>query len=315
MSFYKLQHLYSCRILCHVLQRSNLNFLLYSKMNLKLLIHLIFLCVLNTIFFFSGVVLNTLVIITIFNTPQLRKKLCHFMIMVLSCCDLLTVMTYSSVMIVYLIIWLTENNELYNKGGIYWHFCNLSGGLSLLSLMVMCIERYLAVYYPIFHKTSVTRRRLLTLLAIFIILTTTLIIISTNDMVISFEVALSTFLAIFIPAFIFFNYKLFKISRKMRRQNAISPEKRRKIHLKNINTCLLAVASLVFLSIPTSVYVVFRLLEGSTSDNTGLSATWSATTIVMNCSLNSLIFFWKNKVLRDEGIKIIKKIKDRVLGS
>ena len=107
----------------------------------------------------------------------------------------------------------------------------------------------------------------------------------------------------------------------MRRQNATSPEKRRKINLKNVNTCLLAVACLVFLSVPVSFYVVFRLVEGSTSDNTNdttlshLSATWAATTIVMNCSFNCLIFFWKNKVLRDEGIKIIKKIKDRVLGS
>ena len=98
----------------------------------------------------------------------------------------------------------------------------------MCSLLAMCIERYLGVYYPIFHKTyrcftkHITRRRLLTLLAIFIILPTTITIICANDLVISGAVV---------------------------------------------------------------------------------------------CSFNSLIFFWKNKVLRDEGIKIIKKIKDRVLGS
>ena len=315
MSFYKLQHLYCCHILCHVPQRSSLNLFLNSKMDLKLLINLIFLSVLNIIFFFSGVVLNTLVIITILKSTQLRKKLCHFTIMALSFCDLLSVVTYNSIFLLNFIIWFNENNELYTKLTTYWNFLHLPASISLCALMVMCIERYIGVYYPIFHKTSVTKTRLLTILAVFIFLPTTLTILCTNGLVISSEVALSIFMAIFIPPFIFFNYKLFKISRKMRRQNATSPEKRRKIRLKNINTCLLTVACLVVSSIPATVYVVFGLVEDSTSKNTRLSSVWSDTTFVMHCSFNSLIFFWKNKVLRDEGIKIIKKIKDRVLGS
>ena len=130
-------------------------------MDLNIYVHLIFLCILNIIFFFSGVVLNTLVIITILKSTQLRKKLCHFMIMVLSCCDLLTVVTFNSALIVYIIIWILENNELYAKLTIYWDLL-FPAGFSSCSLMVMCIERYLRVYYPIFHKTVVTRPRLLT---------------------------------------------------------------------------------------------------------------------------------------------------------
>ena len=286
-----------------------------TNMDLNPLIHLIFLCILNIIVFLSGVVLNTLVIITILKSTQLRKKLCHFMIMVLSCCDLLSVVTYSSAFQISFTIRFTENNDLYTKLRIYWDLLLLPVLLSLCALMVMCIERYLGVYYPIFHKTSVTRRRLLTLFAIFIIPTTTLVIITLNDLVISSPVALSIFMAIFIPPFIFFNYKLFKISRKMRRQKATSPENRKKLHFKNINTCLLAVACLLFFSVPVCFSVAFRLLEGSTSENTRLSRIWVATTYLMNCSFNSLIFFWMNKVLRSEGIKIVKKIKDRVLGS
>ena len=282
-------------------------------MDLKLLIHLIFLCVLNVILFFSGVVLNTLVIITILKTTQLRKKLCHFMIMVLSCCDLLTVVIFNSGLILYLIIWAVENYYLLTRVTIYLQFFHIPSGFSMLTLMVMCIERYLGVYYPIFHKTAVTRRRLLTLLAIFIILPTTLTIISANDLVISGPVALGIFIVIYLPPFIFFNYKLFKISRKMRRQNEISPERRRRISLKHVNTCLLTVACLVFFSIPVCFRFVFSLVEGSTSENAIISRLWVGTTIAMNCSFNSLIFFWKNKILRDEGIKIIKKIKDRVL--
>ena len=284
-------------------------------MDSNLLIHLVFFYVLNIIFFFSGVVLNTLVIITILKTTQLRKKLCHLMIMVLSCCDLLTVVIHSSASILYSIVSFT-NNDLYETVRIYRYFSNFPAGLSLLTLMVMRIERYLGVYYPIFHKTSVTKRRLLTLLAIFAIpLNASILITFTNDSVISRAVGFSIFMAMFLLPFIFLNYKLFKISRRMRRQNATSPELRRRISLKHINTCLLAVACLVFWSIPISFYVVVIVVEGSKSDNAILSGLWAATTAVMNCSFNSLILFWKNKLLRDEGIKMIKKIKDRVLGS
>ena len=281
-------------------------------MDLKFLVLFIFLCVLNIIFFFSGVILNTLVIITILKKTQLRKKLCHFMIMVLSCCDLLTVVTHSSAFQLSFTIWFTDDNELYTKLILYWHFLKLFAGLSMSALIVMFIERYLGVYHPIYHKTSVTRRRLLTLFAILIILLTTLIIISTNDMVISGAAATAIFMAIFSLPIIFFNYKLFKISRRMRRQDATE---KRKINLKAINTCLLAVACQVFFSVPLCFRVVFILFEGSTSDNTSLSTAWAITALSMNCSFNSLIFFWKNKVLRDEGIKTIKKIKDRVCGS
>ena len=281
-------------------------------MDLKLVIHFIFLCVLNVIFFFSGVASNTLVIITILKTTQLRKKLCYFMIMVLSCCDLMTVVTYSSTFQFSFTLWFTKHNELFTKLSLYWHFIKLLCGFSMSALIVMCTERYLGVYYPIYHKTSVTRRRLLTLFAILIILLTTLIIISTNNMVISAAVAIAIFMAIFSPPYIFLNYKLFKISRRMRRQDT---SEKRKINLKAINTCLLAVVCQVFFSVPISVSVVFVLLEGSTSDYTKLSIAWAITALSMNSSFNSLIFFWKNKVLGDEGIKIIKKIKSRICGS
>ena len=271
-------------------------------------------CVVNIIFFFSGVVLNILVIITVFKTTQLRKKLCHFMIMVLSCFDLLTILIFNSGLILSLITWATENYYLLSRVAIYLQVAHIPCGYSLCILMVMCIERYLGVYHPIFHKTSVTRRRLLTLLAMFIIpLTALILLVYTYDSIMLRAVGASIFMVVFLPPFIFLNYKLFKISRKMRRQNATSPEQRSRISLKHINTCLLAVACLVIWSIPISVYAVFVLVEGSTSENANVTEMWAATTTIMNCSINSLIFFWKNKLLRDEGIKIIKKIKDRAL--
>ena len=56
-------------------------------------VNLIFIFVVNILFFFSGICLNSLVMVGFWRSVQLRKKLCHFTIMVLSCCDLLAVLT------------------------------------------------------------------------------------------------------------------------------------------------------------------------------------------------------------------------------
>ena len=61
-------------------------------------INLIFIFAVNVFFFFSGICLNSLVILSFWRSVQLRKKLCYFMIMVLSCCDLLAVLTNNPLM-------------------------------------------------------------------------------------------------------------------------------------------------------------------------------------------------------------------------
>jgi hypothetical protein len=279
-------------------------------------IQLIFLCVVNVTFTFSGIILNTLVIVCLLKSSRLRKKLCNFMILVLSCLDLVTVITSHPVLVLQLVLWLNERHDLAAKMNIYLHFTCVFLGFSLLALLVMNIERYLGVYYPIFHRTSVTRRRLLTLLAILFILPTKLIILSTNDLVISFPVALIIFIAIVYPPLVYINYKLFKISRKVRRNNIMSSEVKRKVNTKSISTCLLVVACLMLLTISSSWYLALSFVSlKSTSKNVRLSFIWGNTIYTMNSTFNSLIFFWKNKVLRTEAIKLLKTLKDRLFGS
>ena len=285
-------------------------------MDLNIFIQLIFLCVVNIIFTFSGIVLNTLVIVSFWKSSQLRKKLCYFMIMVLSCFDFLTVVTNHSAILIYLISWLKEDYKLMFSWTVYLNFVTVFYGFSFHVLLVMSIERYLGAYYPIFHRTSVTRRRLLTLLAILLIFHTTFYLMSTNNMIISWTVASIIFLIIVFPPLLYLNFKLFKISREVRRRNVTSPEKRTTICLKSISSCLLVVACLVVLSISAGVYFVFDILsESKQASNVRLSRVWVATIFTMNSTLNTLIFFWKNKILHTEGIKILKTLKDCLVES
>ena len=175
-------------------------------------------------------------------------------------------------------------------------------GFSIMALLVMSIERYLGAYYPIFHRTSLTRRRLLILLAISFIFPTILIIISINDMVISYPGALIIFFVTAFPPIIFFNYKLFKISRKVRRDiadrpnianrrdNSTSPDvSSLNVNLKNISTCLLAVGCLLLMYIPAFIFIAFNLAEKSTSENTRAARYWTSTVANANSTLNCLI--------------------------
>ena len=130
-------------------------------------INLIFIFALNVFFFFSGICLNSLVILSFWRTAQLRKKLCYFMVMVLSCCDLLVVLTNHPLLAVIVIFWLAGKPNDYPRWmDLTSNSIGYSFGFSLLALLVMNFDRYLATYYPIFHRTSVTKGKLLTLLGI-----------------------------------------------------------------------------------------------------------------------------------------------------
>ena len=281
-------------------------------MNITVYSQLIFLCLLNIIFFLSGVILNSLVLLTFWQSTQLRKKVCHCLIIVLSFCDLITVLLGIPAFFLRLTLLLTEKYNLLLTIEIYRRLGNFVVAMSMPVLFLMSIERYLGVYYPIFHRTSITRSRLLTALATISTFPATLIILSTNQMVISYSAGLGIFFLIYVAPFFFFNYKLLKIARKFRRRsrNVISSRRRKNIiSLKNVSSCLLAVKCFVFLSIPTLLYIVVSAVEGSTSRNALLSALWGTTIYRMNCTFNCLIFFWKNKVLQIEGLKVLQAMR------
>ena len=289
---------------------------LFSKMKQKFYIQLIFLCVVNIIFAFSGIVLNTLVIVSIWKSSQLRKKLCHFMIMMLSCFDLVSVVTNHSALLVFLISCLREDCDLLITWMIYMDFVAIFLGFSFDVLLVMSIERYLGAYYPIFHHTSVTRRRLLILLAILLISNATFDVICANSVIISRTLSIMIYIIAVFPPLLYLNFKLFKISREVRRRSTTSPEKRATVNLKSISTCLLVVACLVVLSIAASVSIILNMnTENKDASDARLSYIWAVTIFAMNCTFNSLVFFWKSKVLRTEGIKTLKTLKDRLNGS
>ena len=281
-------------------------------MELSHYFNLIFIFVLNVLFFFSGIFLNSLVIVTFWRSSLLRRKLCYFMIMVLSCCDVLVVLTYHPLMALVTMLWLTGNLDATPSwADTSSRMTTVFVGFSLLTLLVMNFDRYLATYYPIYHRISVTKEKLLILLALLIILELAFVILSTNDFVLSYQVGLVIFLGILFPPMLFINYKLFAIARKNRQNCKTSANIRRLFSVKNVSSCLLAVACFVVLSIPVFVYCALRMTtkDTFTLDRAYIAALWAHTIVSMNSTCNCLIFYWKNKILRAEGKKVLNRLK------
>ena len=275
-------------------------------------INLVFIFAVNVFFFFSGICLNSLVIFSFWRSVQLRKKLCYFMIMLLSCCDLLAVLTNSPLIIFASMSRLTGKLD----GNATWAYISLAATnpflcFSIFALLVMNFDRYLATSYPILHRTSVKKGRLLTLLATLIIVDVILTVMSANDFI-SDQVHAIIICILLIPAMLFINYKLFLVVGKSHKNKRISPDMKKTFSLKNISSCLLAVACVVVLSIPWCVYIGLRINSPETAytlDNATLAGMWARTIVLVNCTFNCLIFYWKNKVLRTEGWKVLISLK------
>ena len=107
------------------------------------LINLVFIFAVNVFFFFSGICLNSLVILSFWRSVQLRKKLCYFTIMILSCCDLLAVLTNNPLMAFISMSWFTRKLDVNAR----WAHISLRStsaflAFSLFALLVMNFDRY-----------------------------------------------------------------------------------------------------------------------------------------------------------------------------
>ncbi len=230
------------------------------------------------------------------------------MIMVLSSFDLIAVLTNHSLTAFLAIYWFkTEMIVTGEWTRVTTLVANILLGFPLIVLLVMNFDRYLATYHPLFHRTSVTKRKLSIPLVVLSIAFTTLMCSTEYNFIVSFPIFLLVCLFVFLLPMIFFNYKLFIIARKSRKNKEKSSEVKRTFSLKKISSCLLSTACFTVFAIPMFIYIWVVLT--SSEDRVFLVAIWIRTISSMNGTFNCLIFFWKNKILRAEGMKVLRGLK------
>ena len=153
----------------------------------------------------------------------------------------------------------------------------------------------------------------MTFFAILVIIEVSLRAMATNDTIISDLSHIIIFSILVTPPILFFNYKLFQVV-KRHRNDGLSPEKKKTFSSKKASSCLIVIACYVVLFVPVFVYVGIMENSRDTTSTFGkanLVGMWAENIASMNSTLNCLIFYWKNKVLRKEGWRVLKSIKIR----
>lgn len=125
------------------------------------------LCVVNGFFTIAGILLNSVVILCFLKASHLRKRLCYFMIFVLTCFDLGVVSVCHPLTAITAYIWSTDeyDDHIIFRVRLY---SNVLYYFSFLALLTMNIDRFLAIKHPFFHKKSVTKTKLKILLLLFL---------------------------------------------------------------------------------------------------------------------------------------------------
>ena len=122
----------------------------------------VLLCIVNIMLTFSGTILNSVVILSLWNS-KLRKKLCYFMIFILACSDLAVVVVIHP-WIIFRIISCWMFVDITERWIEYIH---ILFNFSLKALLTMTLERYLALLYPFFHQKFVKKSRLMIAFVLF----------------------------------------------------------------------------------------------------------------------------------------------------
>ena len=282
--------------------------------------NVVVLFVVNVFFIFAGIFLNSVVIMSLWNS-QLRRKLCYFMIFILACFDLAVVVVFHLLIILQIIsIWvsLDFNNFALKKPIIL-------SALSAAAYLTMTLERYLALMYPFFHEKFVTKPKLMIAFMTFQLPFGILHMVELNGPNMAFLTYTALFAVVLLTTCIL-NFKLFYFAKTKLRQRGV--ETLRNLHgstseqrnvdtrkfkgtlasLRKISTCLLAVLCLLICHVPAIVDVGLQITKQKPREEYKfLMSVWADTILALNSSLNCLIFFYKNSVLRRHGQMFFKK--------
>ena len=285
------------------------------------LFNAVFLIAVNFFIIFFGIILNSVVIMSLWNS-QLRRKLCYFTILVLSCSDLAVVVVIQPMVTLEAASYWVSLNFARVVRFQYLYYSTI---LSFTAYLTMTLERYLALMHPFFHQKSVTKPRLMIAFVLFQLPFGVLYILDQIGLHWPFLISCGI-LGGFILVICILNIKLFFIAKTLRRRAAVQlgkfdgsisgprniDRKRFKVTLTSlriISTCLLAVMCLIIFYVPWIVF--FAIKNASDVDRFEYTFTtidlWTETFANLNSTLNSLIFFYKNSLLRRHGQMFVKK--------
>ena len=296
------------QIVCRIF-KDNFRLILRFPSN-KYFINHVIACVFNVLLTLSTLCLNSITILTFWNSSQLRSKVSNFLILVQSCIDLGVGAIGSSLFTFSLLdeIRGTGNCWLRIARGHATVFLTI---ISMTTLSAMNMERYFGVVHPFFHRDKVTRNRLL----VYVILLSSLVVIFfclsfAFNGIIRYLGVVVIFLYLSSMSFAYTRIYLASIasSRTVHAEPSQEERKKKRQFLKDVKlakTCFLIVACSLLCLLPTGISARTSYFLGF---DRVFVVIWAKTFALLNPSLNSAIFFWKNPMLRSEARKTLTNI-------
>lgn len=274
-------------------------------------------CVVNGFIAIATVFLNASTVITIWRSSRLKEKLSFFLIMVQSLIDLGVGMVAGPIFTSFLASEINGNASCW----LYLAARRTSSMATILSIMVlsgMNFERYMGVVHPFVHRCYVTRRKLLTYVIIFCLFCVILFAISFvyKKPLLIFS---GVIVVVFIITTVFSQTRIFLVAKKASGQIAIDVNTARTdLSLQNRNrrrflselklakSCYFIVICYLVCYLPANILV--RLITMDFFDRV-VFRTWTVTFVMLNSSINSVIFFWTNRVLRHEAKMVLRSTR------
>ena len=285
--------------------------------------HLVAVTIINVLAVLPTFLLNALVIVAVATRHRLQSK-SNVLVAWLAGADLLNGLVNQDIVIA------LQLTRIFSDGP----FCNLEkasvvamiacGFLSLGSLVLISINRYVSVKHPLRYTTIVTSKRIQTGLvliwAIGFFVTVHELTLAVTDsgtdlyfLYMKVSTCILSILALFALLVVGYAYAyIFSQSQRQKKQLQTEqlPEeeaKRLKKESKAANTITLILATLVITYIPGIVIMFFT---GYSEDNLELRIlsvmwSWVATFRLLGCFCNPIIFFWRVKNLRRAILEIL----------
>ncbi len=269
-------------------------------------------CTVLTILITPTILLNGISVITIMKCSQLKEKNPYFLIMVQSLADLVVGFVTLPLMSYVCITEVSGEADCFRQLVIV-QVMTLPFFISLITLTVMTVDRYMCIVHPLKHRTLVTKTKLTVFLvsgSLFMTVCNALSVLQSQLL----KGFLGTCISLFLLLAVFVYSKIFFTIKNQRRpdnvvDNTLSKSQNERKFVKTIKlvkSCFLAVACFLLCFFTAIVILLFEP-NADTPDYSVLKL-WAGTIMTLNSSLNSLIFFWARPLMRNEAYKVLKKM-------
>ena len=267
----------------------------------------------NVLLMFCTIFLNLLSVVTIRKSSQLKNKLCYFVILVQSAVDFgVAVLSITSLNAFLAIPLLGIRNCVCI--GLLFLLQALPLALSTVTLSAMTAERYVGVLHPYSYQTSVTKRRI----SIYVAVAISLYLFDFAGLIFFsptiFGYILSLVRGIFFLFMVYAYTRIFFVVKKLDRSARRLNDSEKKDHsrrrrflreIKHAKSCFIVVICYGICSLPMTLT---SILARQGRIELGVYVFWFLTFLMLNSSVNSMLFFWTKTLLRAEAWKTLKSL-------